>query len=101
MLPADLPYLSFRRTSVRDVHLAFAGKKKSAPSSAMIQFSRNRIGQVMARWSASKTLHTPRGSFALSFVQLGILLLYGHSFLSLCRTAVVETLSVGKPKTSA
>src|ERR1035437_8413388 len=98
MFPADLPGLSFNRTSERDVHLAFAGKKKSAPSSAMIQFSRNRIGQVMARWSPSKTLHTPRGSFALSLVQLGILLLYGQSFLSRSPVAAAEALSVGKPK---
>jgi hypothetical protein len=67
----------------------------------MSQFSRNLMGQVIAVWSASNTLHTPRGSFALSFVQLGALLLNGQSFLVRYRFAASDKLSMGNPKTSA
>src|SRR6266699_3356848 len=101
MFPADLSFLSFSRTSVRELHFAPFGKKKSAPWSAMIQFWRNRTGQVITGVSFSKMLHTPRGSFALSFVQFGTLLLNGQSFLPRWRLASSVKLSTGNPNTSA
>src|SRR5450755_3907758 len=67
----------------------------------MIQFCRNRIGHVIATMSFSKMLQTPSGSFALSFVQFGTLLLNGQSFLERWRSASSEKLSTGNPKTSA
>ena len=76
-------------------------KKKSAPSSAISQFSRNLTGHVIAVEFASNTLHTPRGSLALSLVQLGTLLLNGQSFLVRYRFASPDWLSMGNPKTSA
>src|SRR5579883_831701 len=79
MLPAVLPCLSSSRTSVRDVHFASGGKKNPAAASTNIQSCRNRIGQVTTTFSPSKILHTPSGSSALSFVQLGTLLLKGHN----------------------
>ena len=75
MLPADFPFLSFSRTSVKDVHLVFFGKKKAAASSAINQSCLNRMGHVIANSVLSKTEHTPSGAFALSFVQEGTLLL--------------------------
>ncbi len=100
MLPADLPCLSLSRTSVSDVHLAFLEKKKSAASSAMIHFSLKRMGQVMGVPSSARTLHVPRGSLALSLVQLGTLLLKGQSFFARCLTASSDILLGVKPKTS-
>src|SRR5438309_633618 len=94
ILPADLSCLALSLTSVSDDHFAFFGKKKSAPASAIIQFSRNLMGHVTAIPSSpALMLHVPRGSFALSFVQFGTLLLNGQSFLSRCRVASGEKLS--------
>jgi hypothetical protein len=50
--------------------------------------------------SPSKTLHTPKGFSALSFVQEGTLLLNGHNLLALYLSASGEKLFVGKPNTS-
>ena len=79
ILPADLPLASLSLTSVKELHLVSSGKKKDAASSMISQSSRNLIGQVMAGAPSCRTLHTPSGFFALSFVQFGTLLLNGHS----------------------
>src|SRR5439155_23745801 len=101
MLPADFPCLSLSRTSVRVVHVVPCGKKNEAASSAMIHRSRNRIGHVMAVSPSTKTLHTPRGLLALSFVQFGTRLLKGHRRCLRCLSASESMLSIGNPKTSA
>src|SRR5262245_17731856 len=101
MLPAERPCLSFKRTSVREVHVVWGGKKNVAACSAMIQSSRNRTGQVIVKSSLSKMLHVPKGSLALSFVQFGTLLLNGHRRWSRYRRASDEWLSTGNPKISA
>src|SRR5437762_2486321 len=102
MLPADLSYLSFKRTSVSVVHFVPVGKKKPAASSAIIQLCLNRTGQVMITSLLSLTiLHTPSGLFALSFVQFGTLLLNGQSRFSLVREASFPTFVIGNPNTSA
>jgi hypothetical protein len=46
-------------------------------------------------------LHTPRGLFALSFVQFGTRLPNGQSRFLRQRTASGDELSIGNPKTSA
>jgi hypothetical protein len=87
MFPADFPFASFNRTSVRELQDVPFLKKKDAASSVIIQSSRNRMGHVMAKPSSWKMLQTPRGFLALSLVQLGTLLLNGHSRLDLYRSA--------------
>src|SRR6266851_655854 len=94
-----LPRRSFNRILVSDVHFDF-GKKKFAASVAMIQSCRKRIGQVMTTSLPSITLHTPRGSLALSLVQLGTRLLNGQRRFRRWRSAVALMLSIGNPKTS-
>lgn len=78
------------------------GKKKLAASSAISQSCRKRTGQVIAMFpEVSKTLHTPSGSLALSFVQFATRLLYGQRRFFLYRSALLDKLLIGNPNTSA
>jgi hypothetical protein len=78
MLPADLPFASFSLTSVRELQEVPSPKKKDAASSVISQSSRKRMGHVIVGPPSYKTLHTPSGFLALSFVQFGTLLLKGQ-----------------------
>src|SRR5579884_1791138 len=101
IFPADLPYLSFRRISLKVVQVVPGGKKKLAAASTMSQSCRKRTGQVTTTLLASKILQTPKGFSALSLVQEGTLLLKGQSLFLRYRSALAEKLSTGKPNTSA
>ncbi len=101
MFPAELPSLSFSRTSVNVVHFAPFGKKKDAASSAINHLSLKRIGQVITTLVPSSILHTPSGLLALSLVQFGTLLPNLHKAFSRHRLASGERLVIGNPKTSA
>jgi hypothetical protein len=90
MLPADFPLASFNLISVNDVQLTPLSKKKEAASSVISQSSRKRIGQVITALSSCKTLQTPSGFLALSFVQFGTLLLKGHKRCERYRFALAD-----------
>jgi hypothetical protein len=77
-LPAESPFASFNRTSVKEVHLVPLGKKNDAASSATRQLSLNLMGHIIAGELASKMEQTPSGLLALSLVQEGTLLLNGQ-----------------------
>ncbi len=101
MLPAGFPSMSFSLTSDRDVHFASGGKANLAASSIIDQSSRNLTGHVITHSPLWRMLQTPNESCALSFVQLGTMLLKGHSLFILKLLAFLLWLDIGKPKTSA
>ena len=100
MLPADCPFLSTSLISEREGHEAFFPNANSAACSIISQSSLNLVGHVITDAPLCHILQTPRGLFALSFVQFGTLLLKGQSFFFRYRCAFELSFSIGKPKTS-